>query len=128
VIQAGTPVTPSLIQVAGEVEGVAVARSGAEDVVLLFNAKPGPRLATAAFDAAHLTILPTVRLRSTGYSVSIPVVGASAFVFLVDLNPATVWTVSIDGAAAVALTVSARGLARLTLTGAGTHTLAVSAA
>lgn len=126
VIQYGVAATPSLIQAAGEVEGVAVARNGAPDLFAVFNAKIGPRLAAAAFDASHATVLASVRLRNTGYQVTVPVVASSALGFLCDLNPAKAWTVQVDGGAVTPLTVSSAGLARLTLTGAGNHTVLVA--
>ncbi|MBX6315967.1 MAG: hypothetical protein IRY99_24095, partial [Isosphaeraceae bacterium] len=46
---------------------------------------------------------------------------------LFDLDPSKSWTVRIDGGAAVALKVSAQGVANVPLSRAGAHTLILSA-
>jgi hypothetical protein len=115
------------------VEGVLVKRSGHDDVVALFNAASGSQLpdprkgAVSVFDANADTMLDRARVRPGGFTVKWTATTASSSVLLFDLDRTRSWRVSIDGRAAVAVTVSAQGVGTIAVAGAGAHTMSVSA-
>jgi hypothetical protein len=108
---AGTTLRNTLVRSAGgEAEGVLVDRAGHPHALLLFGAKSTARVLTA------------------GYTVRWSSVTTTTDLYLADLSPAKAWKVRVDGGSAVALFVSAQGLARVTVPGTGAHTVVLEAA
>jgi hypothetical protein len=106
----------------GEARGAIIHREGADDVVVLFNARQASDLPPAQTQNAGLihnpdllAILAAGRLHTTGFTMEVTTATNSALVHVADLDMAKNWTVSIDGAAPVAFPVSAAGLGHLTL-------------
>ncbi|MBX6313378.1 MAG: hypothetical protein IRY99_10755 [Isosphaeraceae bacterium] len=93
----------------GEADGVLVKRGGLADALVLFGAQQATRVLSA------------------GYTVHWTGSAAQTEAHLFDLDPSKSWTVRIDGGAAVVLSVSAQGVANVSLSGAGAHTLVLSA-
>jgi hypothetical protein len=113
-------------------EGALVRRGGHDDTVVMFNALPGRAVpdkrdgARSLFDDNVNTMLNTVRLRSTGYSVRWTSTTAGTSVLLFDLSPWMDWQVRIDGGPAAALPVSEQGVASLRVSGTGSHSVSIA--
>lgn len=119
--------TISTINAANDYAGVRITRSGSADLVALFNATPGASLRAQTYGANRRAILLSAWKKTTTFGpVAWTAVGTSSDVFICQLDPARSWTRSVDGGAAQALTVSAQGIARITVSGAGAHTLTVT--
>jgi hypothetical protein len=114
-------------------EGVLVRRGGHDDMVLMFNARPGSEIpdardgAVSRFDARADSMLDRVRPRSAGYVLRWTSGSAATTVMLFDLTPSTRWQFKLDGGPARDLSVSAQGVSTLSVPGAGAHTVTVSA-
>jgi len=115
-----------------QTEGVLVRRVGHDDSMVMFNAVPGPllpdsRVGTGSvFGPAVRAALSRVRLRSNAYSVRwVGETGRTDALFL-DLNPDLAWWVQFDQGQAVRLPVSRQGVARVTVPGAGAHSIRIS--
>jgi|GEM_PF-3770266 len=114
-----------------DAQGVVLQRQGMNDTLVLFNARRGRLLAqptngptgfvTPESNQRYLTC---VRLARTGYRVRFEIVTSTADTFLFDLDPSGNWTYSVDDGARQPLRVSSQGLARPTISGVGSHTLA----
>jgi hypothetical protein len=63
------------------------------------------------------------RILSAGYTVNWSSSTATSDLYLLDLNPSLKWVARIDAGQPVALGVSSQGIASLTASGAGPHTL-----
>ena len=138
VIQAssGSPsLSNSLLRsAAGEAEGVLVRRGGLNDTVVMFGAVPGPSLPFPQMDSNwKLTYddpplfnqLKTARLLKAGYALAFAAGSATTDCYLLDLDPAKAWKITVDSGIEADLAVSAQGVGRLTVSGSGAHTLAV---
>jgi len=129
----GLPLTNTLVSSnAGEAQGVLVQRPQHDDVLVLFNAVPGPNLPQpiltngfSTYNPAVPQILSQVHWLPNGYSVTwngTP--GRTQSVFLVDLSPSATWSASVDGAAPSAISVSDHGIGRLRIAGGtGKHVI-----
>jgi hypothetical protein len=102
---------------AGEAEGVLVHRGGANDAVVMFNAKPGLALkqptrkgALSVYAGDTQARLEAVRLRSAGYTMTWSASTTNGRLS-VALRPDLVWSVRVDGVAILAapLSVSSEG-------------------
>jgi hypothetical protein len=111
VIRMGDATGTSLEHVsAGDVRGVLVHRAGQPDVLALFNAAPGPKVAqkpritgVEPWPAANQAMLASVRQRTTGYTVGWTASTATTEVLLPEANGA-VERVVVTGAGAQSLT------------------------
>lgn len=109
VFDGGIAPTTTLVQSpGGEVQGVHIRRSGLNDLLVLFGAKESMRILVA------------------GFTVNWEAVANSTDVYLADLETTLKWSASLDGGT-IPLTVSNAGMGRLTFSGAGMHTLSLSA-
>jgi hypothetical protein len=126
VIQVGTPGTVTLRSLPGQVEGAHITRPGQADVLALFNAAPGPKLAPASFDPSHAAALRVAHLRSTGFTINWTGQASATEIFLADLDPRKRWAAVADGVSVAAFDVSSDGVARFTISGSGTHSLSLS--
>ena len=111
----------------GDAEGVLLERAGQ---LLLFNAKPGPKLPQPTGGRHNLAAARTLRsvhLSRTGYEVRWRATATTTDVLLFDLDPAKKWTARLDGAAA-AMEVSDQGVGRLRVGSPGSHTLTITPA
>lgn len=118
----------------GAAAGVILHRPGHADVLALFNAAQGPDIPSTKTvngylepDLTLMDRLNTNRLQTSGYTVTWSATTASTTAFLMDLDPGTQWLGAVDGQPEQPLTVSSNGLARVTVSGAGSHTLQVRA-
>lgn len=125
----GVPLTNTLVRAAqGEAEGVLLERGGAPDTLVLFNARPGPRLPQPALasppklDPSVSRLLREAHLLRAGYTVTWRTATGSTNVFLMDLDPSRKWSARVDGNPAK-LEVSSQGVGRIRIAGAGPHTL-----
>ncbi|MBI3321452.1 MAG: hypothetical protein HYZ91_04200, partial [Candidatus Omnitrophica bacterium] len=109
---------------AGTAEGVLLARAGQADAMALFNATQSPNL-TVAPDVNVNSQLKTVRLLATGYRVGWTAGATSTDLYLCDLDPSKGWEILVDGGVPSTLAVSRQGIGRLSVSGAGAHTLEV---
>ncbi len=125
-VQVGVAGVATLVEQAGEVQGVHLTRPTQDDALAVFNAKAAAPLVDVAYDPSHAAALDRAHLRATGYQVTWTAT-AQTLVFLLDLDPAKTWTRSVDGSAAVALTLD-NGMATFAVPSAGLHRLTVSAA
>ncbi len=119
----------------GAAQGALIRRPNHPDVLALFDAAQGPDLPASKVVSSYLQVdstlldrLNTNRLFSSGYTVTWSAAASSTTVFLADLDPATQWFAAVDGQPEAALAVSPQGLARRTVSGAGSHTLQLRAA
>ncbi|MFN3649693.1 MAG: carboxypeptidase regulatory-like domain-containing protein [Armatimonadota bacterium] len=134
VSNAGTTLRNTLVRADdGGAEGVLVQRSGHPDVLTLFSARQGAKPPVTPLNGAYsahnpglLGIVGAKRLLQAGYTVRWTA-GGTTQVLLVDLAPSRAWTASIDGAAPVKVAVSTQGVARVLVSGAGSHTLVLAA-
>lgn len=137
VIQAssGSPaLSNSLLRSAGgEAEGVLVRRGGHNDAVVMFGAVRGPNLPFPSMDSSFklqwnnglFDQLAATRLLRGSYTLSFNAGTSTTDCFLLDLDPAKSWKIKIDSGAETALTVTAQGIGRVSVSGSGTHTLTV---
>jgi hypothetical protein len=115
-----------------QTEGVLVRRAGHDDAMVMFNAVPGPPLpdsrvgAGSVFGPAVRAALSRVRLRSSAYSVRWVGATSRTDALFLDLNPDLAWWMLFDQGPAVRLPVSRQGVARVTVPGAGAHSIRVS--
>src|SRR4029450_11243399 len=123
VIQIGTPGEIEPVSVPGDVEGVRVSRPGGSDVLAVFNAQPSARLEGAIFQPSHDEALRRARLRTSGYTLRWTALAETTELYLADLDPGKRWSVEVDGRLILPSADTSRHLARLTLNGAGVHTL-----
>jgi hypothetical protein len=93
----------------GEAEGAFIQRAGHNDVLVMFGASPSAR-----------------ELRN-GYIVRWTAGAPATAVYLLDLTPAVRWQARVDGGSPKALSVSSQGVARLQVSGKGTHSLQLEA-
>jgi hypothetical protein len=119
----------------GSAEGVLVQRAGQNDALVLFNATQAADLPPSQTDIyGHLVSNPNLlstlnhnRLHEAGFTLNTHIATAAGDVYLTDLDTSKQWSVTVDGVAQ-ALSVSAAGVAHLTINGAGNHLLSVSVA
>jgi hypothetical protein len=126
----GTVLRNTVVRSAGgEAQGALVQRGGLADALVLFNARQGPDLPQPALksgfslynpDAARL--LKSVRLLTSGYAAAWTTDAPRTDLYLLDLDPARAWTACVDGST-VPLSVSGQGVGRLSVVGAGDHSL-----
>jgi hypothetical protein len=95
-----------------------VTRTDLDDQLVAFSAAPSTRSGTTTTFNRVLTSGFTLAWTSTG----------DTEVYLFDLLPGDGWTVNVDDGGADPLTVSDQGVARITVPGAGAHTLVVGTA
>ena len=119
----------------GDVDGALVHRPGSGDVLALFNAAVGPNLPgpTLVGDRSRFRpevpgVLDAVRLRRTGYALAFSSNTASTDVFVLDLDPAKLWGVTVDNGLETPVVIGGDGVARAAVIGAGAHVLRVRAA
>ncbi len=112
------------------VDGVVVARSGQNNVIAMFSAQVGQKLTASVNANGIYTPDPTLharlkkfRILDTGYSFSASTSTSTTDLYLMDLNSAKAWTITVDQGSPTALTVSSQGVARFKLMGAGSHRL-----
>lgn len=115
----------------GYAEGLVVRRAGHNNVLALFNAKPGQKLSQeleerATYDPELFNKLNKQRYHSAGYTVNFSANTNTTDVILADLDPAITWEVKVDGTTQ-AVTVSKQGIGRTSISGNGDHTIQVIA-
>jgi hypothetical protein len=125
VIQVGTPGEIEPVRVPGDVEGVRVSRPSESDVLVVFNAQPSARLEEAAYHPSHDDALRRARLRTSGYTLRWTALAGSTELYLADLDPGKRWSVEVDGRLLLSSAETSRHMTRVTLSGAGAHTLVV---
>lgn len=105
----GTNITSALVQSTSgaEVSGAMIGRSGLPDTLVLFSAEPyaGNRVLARSF--------------TVGWTA----VGSSTVVYQMDLASDRPWTYSVDSGQEQSLTISSAGVASLTVSGSGSHTI-----
>jgi len=117
----------------------ALITKGSTSVLVLFNGLPGPDLpgphpaAGGYWDWAKkepttATILATVRLRSSDYTVTFEAGSHATRALLFDLDPSASWTYTVNGGGPLPLTVGADGVAIAEIAATGRVTMAVDAA
>lgn len=128
VTDTGETVTTALVQDASNhAIGTLISRTSDDDVLVMFNAIQGADFAQTAPTLEETeALLLTVRLRASGYTVTWDPVSATTKVFLCDLDPAHTWHYVLDGGASTALSVDVNGLALLSVSGSGAHTLVLT--
>ncbi len=105
---AGASSSTSLVQSdGGEAQGSLIRRSGSPDALVMFGAES------------------QARVLNTGYSAHWTGGTATSTVYLLDLNPAKTWSVWVDGKPAAPLSVDSQGLAHLTVSGVGAHSIQI---
>jgi hypothetical protein len=116
----------------GYAEGAVVARAGHNDTLVVFNARQAADLPPDTLSNQRLVrktnLLQTIdagRRHAAGYDLTYTQATGTAQVLLADLNPAKAWTVQVDANPAQALSVSAAGMAKFTVSGTGGHTIKV---
>jgi hypothetical protein len=130
----GVTVSSSLVQSSSgaSVTGALITRSSENDVVVLFCSTPATMtLSPVPYDTAYGYTAQqqisnnTVRNRdvASGFTVSFTQGSASAKIFAHDLSVAGTWSVSINGATAVPVSVSSNGVAEISTATAGVKTL-----
>ncbi len=82
----------------GEAEGVVIGGAARENVVLLYNAKPGAGLRGAPYSDANQQAFEQARLMKRPWSISLDVLRAPARVFALHLDPGVSWSVEAEGA------------------------------
>jgi hypothetical protein len=92
----------------GVAEGGLIRRAGHDDVLVMFGARPSGRILTSGY-----TIRWTAATRTE--------------IYVLDLDPASTWTVSVGGGPSHALPVSPQGLGRLIVHGTGDQVLTLVA-
>jgi hypothetical protein len=127
----GAPATTDLVTSNDRVEGVVVHRSGAPDMVVLFNASAGPRFEPLPNGLGTNAEGDTLQLRnshrrSAGFTVQWQSSAGSTRIVIADLEPSKSWSYRLNGAGQRALPVSASGVATIVLDGARTYSLTVS--
>jgi hypothetical protein len=112
-----------------DVQGALVRRPGNADLVAVFNAAPGPALRAPvgrnSYDAANANLLRQVRLRRKGFTIQWTSASQTTEVFVADLDSTTSWQYRVDSDASMPVTLLDGGIARLTVTGARSHTLVI---
>jgi hypothetical protein len=94
-------------------------------VLAVFNAQPSARLEAAAFHPSHDDALRRARLRTSGYTLRWTALAGSTELYLADLDPGKRWSVEVDGRLLLPLAETSQHLTRVTMSGAGAHTLVV---
>jgi len=124
---AGVPApVETLLTVSDGGIGCHITRAGNFDVVFIGNGTQGADIVSLYPTQAECeAVLETVTLRSTGYSTTFTVVGGACDIYLVHLNPALAWTISINGAPQP-LIVDVQGVSVLNIVGAGVKDISVS--
>ena len=117
-----------LTSAADDVHGTLIRRSGSTDVVAVFNAAPGqalrgPDVAGAA--TTNADALRQVRVRRTGFTIQWTAATQATQLFVADLDPARSWQYRVDSGPALPLMRPGEAIGRVTVPGAGAHTLAV---
>lgn len=125
------PADVALVTSQEGVEGAVVRRAGRPDMVTLFNALPGAKIAALAnglgtYNAGNPSQIRQAHLRSTGFSVQWQSSSGTTRVIVADLNPAKAWQYRLNGGGSVPLRVTPSGVGTIDVPGARTHTLNVS--
>lgn len=108
----GVTVTPTLISATSPADiarGVLVTRTNQNDYVVMFGAQQSSRK------------------NSFGYTFNWTSTTTTTKVIITDLDSTKTWTRNLDAGGATALTVSSEGVAVLTVTGTGNHTIVLAA-
>jgi hypothetical protein len=113
-----------------DVQGTLIRHQGQSDVVAVFNAAQGPTLqaspgAGGYSNPAQLKLLHDARLRRSGFTIQWPSASQVTDVYVADLDPARSWQYRVNSGPARSVTLQDGGIARLTVTGAGSQTLVV---
>lgn len=116
-----------------EAEGVVVRRPSHKDTLLMFGATQGavlpmPQTVSGAKSSAASfnDTLTGARLVKTAYSISWTASSATTDVLLFDLDPGLTWSVSVDGGSRALTLSTGGGIGRVTVNGAGQHSLSVT--
>jgi len=118
--------TVTLIQAsAGEAQGMLMTNRAGGDVLAMFNSHWAGRLTGTPYDGTNAAALNVARLFQTGYTFSWTCSTSPTSLYLMDLDPNSAWYYKLNGGAQTALTVSANGMARLSITGTGARTVEV---
>ncbi len=125
------PADVDLVNSSDRVEGTVVHRAGHPDMVVLFNATPSGRIEGLAnglgtYNAGNPGQLRSARMRSNGFSVQWQSSAGSTRVIVADLDPSRTWQYRLNGGDSRTLRVSMSGVATIEVSGARSHTLAVS--
>ena len=98
----------SISSVGGEAQGVTVRRAGLPDVLVMFGARKG------------------YRIHQSGYTVTYTVAMAPSTVYLCDLDPSRTNSYTLDAGGSTPLTPTAAGVATISVSGTGSHTIVLT--